>query len=455
MAVIASRKLIDSVNRELYAKNAELAVRNKTMSLLRRLDEAAMTALEVSPMAVEIVRILANEFNYRIIAIALKEGKALHWRAVACAASREGMCAPVPVGKPVLLTNKANACVKTARTGKSGKTDDLAEVFVPSYGTQQVRAFAEEAGVKSALILPMHADDDTIGVIAVGLNRDAADLSEYERETLDGLMSLIVIAIQKAQTYESLQNTTGKLRAANKKLQELDALKTEFLSIASHQLRTPLAVTKGYVAMLEDGMVGKVNKKQHAALENVRASTESLILLVNHLLDLTRIESGRLAVKSEPVDVGELCRWVTGFIGQKAKEAGLALTCELPKKPVMAQGDGDKVKEIVMNLVDNAVKYTEKGSVRVTLEVQGRQAVMRVVDTGYGLTDADKRKLFQKFSRGHASKFVKSSSGLGLYVVRKLVEAMKGSIEAQSAGVGKGTTFEVRLPLAQAAPSQT
>lgn len=451
MAVVASRKLLDSVNRELYAKNAELAVRNKTMALLRRLDEAAMGSLEVSPMAAQIVRILADEFNYGIVAIALCEGRSLRWRASASASSAEGLCASGPEGRPTPLASRTNACAKALRAKKATRTKDLREVFVPSFLRPEVEAFAARAGVKSALVIPLRSGRDGLGVIAIGLNRDAADLSEYERETLDGLMSLIVIAIQKAQTYESLQAATLKLRAANKKLQELDSLKTEFLSIASHQLRTPLAVAKGYVAMLEGGMVGKVNRKQHDALETVRTSTESLILLVNHLLDLTRIESGRLAVKSEPVDLNAVGEWVTSFMSQKAKETGLELSFKAPKKPVVAQGDGEKMKEIFMNLVDNAVKYTEKGSVRVTVEADGAKAVVRVADTGYGLSEQDKSHLFEKFARGSASKFVKSSSGLGLYVVRKLVEAMKGTIEAQSAGEGKGAAFEVRLPLAKAA----
>ncbi|TAK04053.1 sensor histidine kinase [Patescibacteria group bacterium] len=446
---VASRQLLDSVNRELYAKNAELAVRNKTMALLRRLDASAMTSLEVSPMAAEIVRILAAEFNYRIIAIALAEGRSLHWRAVACASSHDGLCAEVPTGRPIPLASRTNACVKAIRQGKIVRTKDLKDVFVPSYGASRVTAFETESGVQSVLVLPLHSDQEAVGVIAVGLNRDGSDLTEYERETLDGLMSLIVIAIQKAQTYESLQDAMEKLRAANRKLKDLDALKTEFLSIASHQLRTPLAVTKGYVAMLEDGMVGKVNKKQHAALETLRTSTESLILLVNHLLDLTRIESGRLAVREDKVDVTEICRWITSFIGPKAKEAGLSLTCDAPKKPVTVLADADKLKEVFMNLVDNAVKYTAEGKVTVTVRAEGRQAVVEVKDTGYGLSEADKRKLFQKFARGSASKNVKSSSGLGLYVVRKLMEAMHGSIEAESEGAGKGSAFTVRLPLSR------
>jgi signal transduction histidine kinase len=260
-------------------------------------------------------------------------------------------------------------------------------------------------------------------------------------------MNLVTIAIQKAQTYSSLVETTTKLRTANKKLKELDSFKTEFLSIASHQLRTPLAVVKGYAAMLKDGMLGSLNDKQTGAVATVQTAIEQLILLVNHLLDLTRIESGRLQVKPEVVDLNATLTWLIGFMQPKVVEKGLKLTLSSPND-IRVTADLEKLKEVLMNLVDNAVKYTEQGSVTVTVRTQKNLAVVEVKDTGYGLTPEDKARLFEKFATGSASKFVKTTSGLGLYVVRKLMTAMGGTVVAESKGKGKGSTFIVIIPLA-------
>ncbi len=447
---LASReRMLDEVNREMYARNAELAVRNKTLSLLRDIDEVAMASLEPHELTGQIAQILVREFSFPLVAVAVMEGKHLTWMAAACGDKKSSIC-DVPVGDrlPIPLSHKENLCVKALKNGKRQTHDWLGKVFTPSFTAEEMERLDEKHGAKFALVFPMCSGKIPVGVLALGLNRAADDLTRYERETIENLLSLIMIAVQKAQTFQALKLTTSKLRVANNKLKALDSLKTEFLSIASHQLRTPLAITKGYVAMLEDGMVGKINKKQHSALENVRQSTESLILLVNHLLDLTRIESGRLQVKMADVDAGAIVHWVGDFLQAHAKEKGVALTLDVPKEPVMTQADPEKLKEVVMNMTDNALKYTEKGSIHIRLERKEGSVVIEVKDTGFGLSPEDKMHLFEKFARGHASKFVKTSSGLGLYVVKKLMEGMGGTIVAESAGKLKGSTFRATLKAA-------
>jgi signal transduction histidine kinase len=303
-----------------------------------------------------------------------------------------------------------------------------------------------------------------LGILSVILGRlvFSASLTEVLVNAAS-FMALLVLGLaltrsflKEVQQRVMLQDLTKKLevantrlKSANGKLKELDVLKTEFLSIATHQLRTPLAVTKGYISTLSEGMLGKLSPEQRKALVTVDQSNESLILLVNHLLDLTRIESGKLQVKAETVDLTATCAWVTNFLKPKAKEGGLTLTCVAPKEPVVAKGDQEKFKEVVMNLVDNAVKYTPKGGVTVTIARDKKTATIEVKDTGYGLTEKDRQHLFEKFARGSASKNVKTSSGIGLYVVKKLVEAMNGTVVVESAGPGKGSAFTVRLPLAK------
>jgi len=441
---------LDEVNRELYARNAELAARNKTLSLLRKIDDITLTALETGDMTRKIAGVLAKEFYYPFVAVAVRErsGRKLIWQSVACLDRSARLCHISGDWKPIPLTKIKNACVRCLRTSRPAVVERVSDVIGESVTAQTV-ALIERAGeIKDTLLFPLSADKSVIGILVVGLNRRATELSRYERDTFSSLLNLVTIAIQKAQTYSSLLETTLKLRSANRKLKELDALKTEFLSIATHQLRTPLAVTKGYIAMLEGGMLGKLNPKQKQTVRTVEQSNEQLILLVNHLLDLTRIESGRLQVRPEPVVAQELITWTVDFLRPRALEKHLTLDAKLSTvPPVMA--DPEKLKEVLMNLIDNALKYTEAGGVTISLDLADGRARISVKDTGYGLTASDKARMFEMFSTGSASKHVKTTSGVGLYVCRKILEAMGGDIMAESKGKGRGSTFTVTLPLVQ------
>ncbi|MEK7452432.1 MAG: HAMP domain-containing sensor histidine kinase, partial [Patescibacteria group bacterium] len=300
---------------------------------------------------------------------------------------------------------------------------------------------------ESALIFPLSVNGISLGVLAVGMDRPVKTLSKYERETFQSLLGLVTIALQKAETYERLQRTTKQLRIANHHLRELDAMKTEFLSIASHQLRTPLAVLKGYISMLNGNILGQLSEKQKETLTRMDSGTEQLIMLVNHLLDVSRIESDRLQVRLESMDLRAVIGGLVKFLEAKAKEKDIVLIYVPPAMPMISNVDGEKIKEVFMNLLDNAIKYTDKGKVTVIIRIEHGHVAVSVKDTGHGLTEEDQSKLFQKFVTGSASKKVRTTTGLGLYVVKKLVEAMQGTVVAESDGPEKGSVFTVTFPV--------
>ncbi len=260
---------------------------------------------------------------------------------------------------------------------------------------------------------------------------------------------LIGSITREAKQRSQISALVAELHEKNTKLETLDRAKTEFLSIASHQLRTPLSVIRGYIAMMQEASYGKLSKAQMDVVGKVRTSAETLIELVNHLLNVSRIESGRITVVVEPVNLSKICVDVSGFLSLKAKQQQLTLNCQKKKVPSVA-GDESKVKEVVMNLVENALKYTEKGGVSVKFFDESKTVRVEVRDTGRGLTKEDLEKLFQKFSRGSAAAHNRvSGTGLGLYVCKRLVEAMGGEIWAESPGQGKGSLFAFRLKKAK------
>ncbi|QQR77810.1 MAG: hypothetical protein IPJ67_01525 [Candidatus Moraniibacteriota bacterium] len=248
---------------------------------------------------------------------------------------------------------------------------------------------------------------------------------------------------------EELQIVTDKLAAANVELKRLDQSKTEFISIASHQLRTPLTAIKGFVSLLLEGSYGAVPSSISDVLDKIYTANERIVHLVEDLLNISRMESGRLKYEYAEVNVPEFLNELHDTFALVAKKKGLDLTFELPKEALpLAWIDRQKAFEVVSNLIDNALKYTTAGSVRVHAEEAADFIRISVTDTGVGI-DADMMSaLFQKFSRGKESgKMHVSGTGLGLYVGKSMIEAQGGRIGVTSEGSGKGSTFSVDLPV--------
>jgi signal transduction histidine kinase len=239
-----------------------------------------------------------------------------------------------------------------------------------------------------------------------------------------------------------------KLQLAYEELKKLDIAKSEFISIASHQLRTPLSAIKGYLSMILEGSYGKLPEKVKKPMENVFVSNERLIKLVNDILSVSKIEAGEMEMNWKREDLREIIKEVISELSIKAKEKNLYLKFEEPKEFQKILLDREKIRQVILNLVDNAIRYTQKGGVTVKLQIANGKLQIVVSDTGEGLTKEEKEKLFEMFSRGTAgTKFWTEGAGLGLYIARKFVEMHNGKIWAESEGRGRGSTFYVELPI--------
>lgn len=250
---------------------------------------------------------------------------------------------------------------------------------------------------------------------------------------------------------EELQIVTDKLAAANVELKRLDQSKTEFISIASHQLRTPLTAIKGFVSLLLEGSYGTVPAPIADVLDKIYTANDRIVHLVEDLLNISRMESGRLKYEYAEVNIPEFLNELRDTFALVAKKKGLDLTFEVPAGALApAWIDRQKAFEVVSNLIDNAIKYTSAGSVRVRAEGMPGFVRISVADTGVGIDPDMMPVLFQKFSRGKESgKMHVSGTGLGLYVGKSMIEAQGGHIGVTSEGAGKGSTFFVELPVKQ------
>ena len=233
---------------------------------------------------------------------------------------------------------------------------------------------------------------------------------------------------------------------------EVDRLKSEFVATVSHELRTPMTSIKGYVDILLMGAAGPLSDQQKRFLEIVKVNSERLIVLVNDLLDISRIESGRAALSIQPLDLTSLARELTTGLQQRSRqeEKTLTITCEADPDLPPVQGDPERVRQILSNLLDNAYQYsTPGGRIDVRLHVDNGFVQVDVSDTGVGIPPDEQERVFERFFRGEGPLTLGvPGTGLGLSIVQNLVQMHNGRIWLQSSGVpGEGTTFSFTLPV--------
>lgn len=245
-----------------------------------------------------------------------------------------------------------------------------------------------------------------------------------------------------------------QLTKNNAELERISAEKTEFVSLASHQIRGPLTSIKGYSAMIMEGDFGPVSKEVRDASSVMIDSCNTLARVVNDYLDVTRIEQGRMKFEFSDVDMKSLVNTCVQELSPSITRAGLKCNLHLPDHPNASgiewwhlKADAAKLKQVLLNLIDNSIKYTPKGSLTISLtETDQKMIRFMIKDTGVGIAPTTMPKLFAKFSRAdNASETNILGTGLGLYVAKMMVEAFQGKIWAESEGVGKGSTFIVEL----------
>lgn len=254
---------------------------------------------------------------------------------------------------------------------------------------------------------------------------------------------------REVEQRERIEKLAEDLSAANEKLRGLDKLKSEFLSLASHQLRSPLTAIKGYTSMLLEGTFGQLQEQQREINVRILESSQSLINMIEDFLNVSKIEQGGMQYAFAPIDLSKMVSTLFAEMKISAENKHLEFKLEMEEGGTfMANVDAGKLKQVFMNLVDNSIKYTPNGFVHVSLvrNKDKNTITFAVKDSGVGVNPETKDKLFQKFSRGEGGKLNTGGSGLGLYLAQEITKAHKGEIVIESEGLGKGSTFAVTLP---------
>ena len=331
-------------------------------------------------------------------------------------------------------------------------------VNIPPYGNFLVAAFPFLLGYSVLKYKLFNAKTITAELIAFALWAFTLIITFLAESTLlrlvYGFFSILMgiggVILIKA-VYKT-ENLAKKLGVANERLKELDALKTEFISFATHQLRAPITAIKGYTSEILEGDFGSVPDNLKSPAEVIMESSSSLAVLVDDYLNVSRIEQGKMKYEFSDFNLGDLVNEVANEQRPSVEKKGLKLEVKVDGGPpggeagAQIHADRGKIKQVIINLLDNAVKYTPAGQIIIALAKQDGKARLSVRDTGAGIKPETMSHLFQKFSRASdASKYNLFGTGLGLYLASELLKAHHGKIWAESPGENNGSTFFVEL----------
>jgi len=330
-------------------------------------------------------------------------------------------------------------------------------VLMPPKGHPQSAVLVVNTGLdlvpaRVTVIVPVYYQDRIMGAMALA---HSAAPDETTLTFLTQLGQQLGIALQNLDQYTNLQTLSSQLQSRqaeiemkNQDLERADQMKSEFLANMSHELRTPLNAIIGFSELLQEQFYGPLNTEQDEYLTNIRTAGEHLLGLINDILDLSKIEAGRMELDLEEVDLPQVLASSITIVKEKAHNNSIHLSVDAGDTGAIT-ADARKLKQIIFNLLSNAVKFTPSGgAVNLTAHTEGAMVAIAVTDTGAGIGPEDQQKLFREFTQVDGSLSRRhEGTGLGLALTKRLVELHHGTISVHSV-LGAGSTFTVRLPLA-------
>jgi len=454
-AIEAIRDVSDMKSQEETLKRTVRSLR-----LLSQCNEAVIQARDEVPLLKEICRLVVQEAGYRMAWVGYADtGAGKHVRPVAYFGFADGYFDRVTITWDDSEQGQGPTG-QVIRTGQIQKWSNIPDD--PAYAPW--RESADKRGYASSLALPLSMDGMTFGALNIHAGEPDA-FSEEEtsliKELADnlshGIMSLRArteraeaidaLEQERAELEDRVLERTAELHLAKARAETADKIKSAFLATMSHELRTPLNSIIGFTGIILQGIVGPLNDEQKKQLGMVRNSAQHLLSLINDVLDISKIEAGQLQIGREPYNLHATLAKAVESTRPLAEKKGLALTWNLPPGTEAMIGDCRRVEQIMLNLISNAIKFTEKGSVRISGKREDGFITIRVADTGIGIKPEDMEtifKAFQQIDSGMTRKY--EGTGLGLSICKRLTELMGGKIWATSVW-GSGSTFHVSLPI--------
>jgi signal transduction histidine kinase len=319
--------------------------------------------------------------------------------------------------------------------------------------------WAESNGISSFALVPGIGNGRLRCVLLAHSDNDGYEFHAPALRYMQALAGQSALALANASLFAQLHQNNLELESANRKLREMDRLRSQFLSIATHELRTPLTIIMGYNSMLAESLEDRTTSEEKELLNESVGACQRLIRMVNSMLDVTQIESGKLRMIYDDTDLSAMINNAVGLFQTEASKKNIHLGLEIPARMPRLLLDGDRIEQVIINLVGNALKFTDPGGdVRVALRysTESETVQIAVMDTGVGIAVQDQELIFDEFAQLQKRTGANSreGTGLGLAIVKRIVEAHAGAIAVESA-LGKGSTFTITLPARRPQTSST
>ena len=441
------QSMLDHVSQEMYARNRELAETNKTLSLLRTIDALVLESHASLKMVCEhITEAITQAADYAFVGLLTRSSSTRDelvlnsWSGSAWL----GQDSPLGLSQPLHLKLAHEWFIQpesTALVSLDGLSDQAMAAFLgcPEADIARIR---QRVPLKSLYAVKLLARRHLVGLLVVGFLSPANEVNQADTTLMDRLSESVGVALDNKLLFEENQHVLRQLRDSNAKLKALDEAKDDFISMASHQLRTPLTSVKGYISMIKEGDAGKITPTQDQMLAQAFFSSQRMVYLIADLLNVSRLRTGKFVIEATPVNLAQMISEETEQLVEIAKSQSQTLSYEAPKKFPELMLDDVKIRQVIMNFVDNALHYTPSGGkITVRLLEKPSTVEMRVEDNGIGVPKRDQPHLFTKFYRAaNARKARPDGTGLGLFMAKKVIVAQGGSVIFESKE-GKGSTF--------------
>jgi signal transduction histidine kinase len=439
---------------EILQKNIELAKRNNSLVLLHSIDKITMDSIEDPKLVMQrLVEVLSRDSGFALAAIYLRHSSTTkselvpqHVAVQLGNPTVQNSCIDLLMSHSIPLRHAQNPMARAANKFFIVSASRLFEIGHPNIPVEEAEQIQDLLGLKKFYCCPLQSNGEMRGVMVLGTSLE--DLGFAEGDLLERLMLSVGIAVDNSLLYAESKASQRKLQTANRRLKDLDKAKDEFISMASHQLRTPLTSIKGYISMLEEGDAGRLQPQQKKFLKFAYSGADRMVGLISDLLNVSRMQAGKFTIQKAPADIVQIAEDETKLRLSQAEERGLKLVFEKPKQPLpLINLDENKTRQVIMNFIDNAIYYTRKGTIIVGVQRVGDRAELRVKDQGIGVPVEEQKKLFHKFYRAPNALAVRpDGTGLGLFLAKRVVEDQGGQIIFESQE-GKGSTFGFSMPL--------
>lgn len=441
-------KDLDHITEEMYRRNKELADTNRTLSLLRTIDTMVLESQEsLKVVSQQITRAITDTADYPFVALLARPS------AAGSGLELYGWSAKNQDLPDDFLGGKRTPTLKLdddiwLRSPAASRLLPVADVELSTVrrlfdcSESVAKSIMQQLPIKSLYCLKLIVRGRLVGIMVAGFYNDTAAISANDTQLLDRISEPVGIAIDNRLLFEENRRVLLQLQHSNTKLKALDETKDDFISMASHQLRTPLTSVKGYLSMVLEGDAGKLTPTERKMLSQAYISSQRMVYLIADLLNVSRLKTGKFIIDAVPTDLSQMIDEELGQLVESAESRSLTLKFKKPAKFPKLMLDETKTRQVVMNFIDNAIYYTPSGGT-IKIELIDKPGVieLRVVDNGIGVPRAEQHHLFTKFYRaGNARKARPDGTGLGLFMAKKVIAAQGGAIIFESTE-GKGSTF--------------